>query len=225
MTTSFTLSGAIEYYRKGDWSRAEQLLLCVLEGGLKAPPTVVCLGVTFLAYADDQPVIRRSGFPATIDPLSAVVLEKFENVLARFGAGADVGSTVPPLPDYPAKLVRLGIALCGLGLYSGTAANFDAALAIEDASIDHFRQGNALAEMGRFYEALSRFDLAIAGNPRFADAHLNRGTALANSDSVRRGARQLRSRTGVAAQISRGTLQSRHGTGPARTTPGGLVRH
>jgi len=68
-------------------------------------------------------------------------------------------------------------------------ASYDAALAIEPANAEvHSNRSVALAELGRFEEALQSCECALAQNPGYADALYNRGNAyigLGRADDAR----------------------------------------
>jgi tetratricopeptide (TPR) repeat protein len=83
-------------------------------------------------------------------------------------------------PDFVEAFRNLGIVLRGQRRFEEAVAVLQQALRLRADAGTSCTLAGALADLGRWTEAVTCFEQAIAGQPDFADAHLGLGVALAH---------------------------------------------
>jgi tetratricopeptide (TPR) repeat protein len=80
-------------------------------------------------------------------------------------------------PGLPGPHFTLGVLRARQGKFSEAAAQYEAALRLEQNSTTHFNLGNALVKLGRLDEAVAHYAEATRLDPKLAEAHLNAAVA------------------------------------------------
>jgi len=174
---------AFEFHSKGDFAKALELYLNILQGDPDHFDVLHLCGL--VAYQtgrlDEAEIffLKARGVKSDFAPLHSnygLTLQT-QNRLAEAVASYDAAIMIKP--DYHDAFNHRGSALKALGWFDEALASYEKSVLSKPDYAEGFNGlANALLDMERFEEALAGYDKALLIKQDFADAYNNRGVAL-----------------------------------------------
>jgi tetratricopeptide (TPR) repeat protein len=178
---------ALEYFRQGQWLRAEGLCQLIVEKHPEHVQALQLFGELCFAQGRMEEALALAERVRALRPRDAATLYNLGTVLAALGRHAEalvnLDAALRERPRDTAALINRANVLQALTRHDEALASLDAALAVEPRSAQgHYNRGNVLQAMGRFEDAVIAYDRALALQANYADALINRGNALQELD-------------------------------------------
>jgi predicted O-linked N-acetylglucosamine transferase (SPINDLY family) len=177
------LREAQELHQQGQFEKAQEILLEVLEKDFKNAKAIYLLGL--IAF-------QKSRYLEAIELIQMAINIRPDDVSFHLTCGDsyfELNQIEVALECYDrainldaknvAAYYNKGRALKGLKKFEAALLSYERALEINPNLFEaYYNRGNLLKELNRFNDALSSYDRAIALKPTLAIAHLNRGVVL-----------------------------------------------
>jgi tetratricopeptide (TPR) repeat protein len=174
---------AVEMHQTGQWARAAQLYLRVLQSEQENADALHLLGVLKHQQGNHAEAVALISRAVALRPgvpdFHANLAEAFRALGQLDRAAGGCQAALRLRPDHPEALCNLGMALQGLGRHDEAIASFRLALERRpDFAVVHNNLGVSLREQGQPDEALAHFRRAVELAPAHAAAHTNLGQML-----------------------------------------------
>jgi tetratricopeptide (TPR) repeat protein len=174
---------AVEMHQAGQWARAAQLYLRVLQAEQENADALHLLGVLKHQQGNHAEAVALIGRAVALRPgvpdFHANLAEAFRALGQLERALGCCRAALRLRPNHPEALCNLGMALQGLGRHDEAVAAFRRALdSLPGFAVVHNNLGVSLRELGNLDEAFLHFRRAVELNPAHAAAHTNLGQLL-----------------------------------------------